>query len=240
MRVGVITKKLGMSVIFDQKGQRVPVTLLQLGDCLVVGQKTTDKDGYNAVQVGGFERKEKNIHMSIKGHFKKNNVASRGKIVEFRVSDDAMVEIGSKVKASHYIVGQYVDASANSQGKGFAGVMKRHNFGGLRASHGVSVSHRSHGSTGQCQDPGKVFKGKKMAGHMGDVRVTVQNLKVIAVDVDKDLLVVQGAVPGAKNSYVTIRDAIKRAIPSGAPYPILKEGVKVDVPTLDVAQENIE
>lgn len=228
MRVGVVAKKLGMSAMFDSRGNRVPVTLLQLGDCTVFGQKITKKDGYNALQVGAFDA-PKSVSMSLKGVFKKSNVKAKAKVVEFRVDEDAMVPVGSKVDVRHYVPGQLIDVVGDSQGKGFAGAMKRHNFGGLRASHGVSISHRSHGSTGQCQDPGKVFKGKKMAGHMGDVRVTVQNLEVLAIDEGKDVLVVKGAVPGAKGSYVVVRDAVKKAIPFSAPYPMLKDVAKEEV-----------
>ena len=224
MRVGVVAKKLGMSAVFDSKGKRIPVTLLKLGDCTVISQKTEQKDGYNAVQVGAFST-SKNVPMGLKGVFKKANVQPKAKIVEFRVDEDAIVDIGSKVAVDHYVPGQLIDVVASSQGKGFAGVMKRHNFGGLRASHGVSISHRSHGSTGQCQDPGKVFKGKKMAGHMGASRVTVQNLEVVALDKERDMLVVKGAVPGFKGSYVVIKDAVKKALPSSVPYPILKVAV---------------
>lgn len=222
MRVGVVAKKLGMSAIFDEAGNRISVTLLHLDDCTVVGQKTKSKDGYNALQVGAADA-SKNISMSLKGTFKKNGVKPKAKIVEFRVDDDAMVVVGSKVVVNHYVPGQLIDVVGTTQGKGFAGAMKRHNFGGLRASHGVSVSHRSHGSTGQCQDPGKVFKGKKMAGHMGASRVTMQNLEVVSVDEGNSIIVVKGAVPGARGSYVVVKDAVKRALISSAPYPIFKK-----------------
>ena len=222
MRVGVVAKKLGMSAIFDKSGNRISVTLLHLDDCAVVGQKTKSRDGYNALQVGA-SNASKNISMSLKGVFKKNGVKPKAKIAEFRVDEDAMVDIGSKIVVNHYVPGQLIDVTGTTQGKGFAGAMKRHNFGGLRASHGVSVSHRSHGSTGQCQDPGKVFKGKKMAGHMGASRVTMQNLEVVSVDEENSVIVVKGAVPGARGSYVVVKDAVKKALISSAPYPIFKK-----------------
>lgn len=222
MRVGVVAKKLGMSAIFDEAGNRISVTLLHLDDCTVVGQKTKGRDGYNALQVGAFDA-SKNISMSLKGAFKKNGVKPKAKVVEFRVDEDAMVAIGSKIVVNHYVPGQLIDVVGTTQGKGFAGAMKRHNFGGLRASHGVSISHRSHGSTGQCQDPGKVFKGKKMAGHMGASRVTMQNLEVVSIDEGNSVIVVKGAVPGARGSYVVVKDAVKRALISSAPYPIFKK-----------------
>ena len=222
MRVGVVAKKLGMSAMFNETGQRVAVTLLQLGDCTVVGHKTNQKHGYTALQVGAFNA-VKNVSMGLKGMFKKNKVDPKAKIVEFSVDESAMVEIGSKISANHYVPGQLVDVVGSSQGKGFAGAMKRHNFGGLRASHGVSISHRSHGSTGQCQDPGKVFKGKKMAGHMGAKRVTKQNLEVVAIDEQNDVLIVKGGIPGAKGSFVVVKDTVKRALPSSAPYPLFKK-----------------
>ena len=237
MRVGVVTKKLGMSAIFDKVGNRVSVTLLQLGGCTVVGQKTKQKDGYSALQIGAFDASKK-VSKSLQGSFKKAQVAPKTKIVEFRVEEDAMVDVGSKVSVSHYVPGQLVDVVGSSQGKGFAGVMKRYNFGGLRASHGVSVSHRSHGSTGQCQDPGKVFKGKKMAGHMGDTRITVQNLEIVAVDEKRDLLIVKGAVPGAKGSYIVLKDSIKKALPASAPYPIFKVVVEAKEVVVDPQQAN--
>jgi large subunit ribosomal protein L3 len=228
MRVGVVAKKLGMSAMFDSKGNRVSVTLLQLGSCAVIGHKTKQKDGYVALQVGAFDA-SKNVSKSLKGVFKKASVQPKTKIIEFRVEEDSIVDVGSKISVTHYVLGQLVDIVGTTQGKGFAGVMKRHNFGGLRASHGVSVSHRSHGSTGQCQDPGKVFKGKKMAGHMGDTRVTVQNLEVLAIDQKLDVLVVKGAVPGSKGSYVVVKDAMKVALPSSAPYPMFKAIVENEV-----------
>jgi large subunit ribosomal protein L3 len=220
MRIGLITEKLGMTAIYNEDGTRVPVTLLKLNACQVVGVKTIETDGYNAVQLGVGVAKLKRVSKAMKGHFAKAKVEPKKKIVEFRVdSKDAMPETGVTIVASHFVPGQYVDATGTTVGKGFAGVMKRHNFKGLEASHGVSVSHRSHGSTGQRQDPGKVFKGKKMAGHMGDIKVTIQNLEILRCDTEKGLIVVKGAVPGHKGSYVILRDAVKRALPEEAPFP---------------------
>ena len=219
MRSGVIAKKLGMTRLFMEDGRQVPVTVLQMEGCQVVAQRTTDKDGYTAVQLGVGEAKAKNTSQPMRGHFAKANVAPKRKVAEFRVSEDNLIEVGAELSADHYLPGQYVDVAGTSIGKGFAGAMKRHNFGGLRASHGVSISHRSHGSTGQCQDPGKVFKGKKMAGHMGAARVTVQNLEVVKTDADRGLIMLKGAVPGAKGGWVTIKDAVKKAAPDGLPLP---------------------
>jgi len=218
-RTGLLAKKLGMTRIFDETGKHVPVTVLQLEDCQVIGQRTMDKDGYVAVRLGARKAKVKNVSKAERGIFAQANVEPKKKVVEFRVSEDALLEVGSMLSASHFVPGQLVDVTATSIGKGFAGVMKKYNFGGLRATHGVSVSHRSHGSTGQRQDPGRVFKNMKMAGHMGDTQVTTLNLKVVAVDLEQDLILVHGAVPGAKNAYVKIRDAVKRALPKEAPMP---------------------
>ena len=230
----MIAKKLGMTAIFDAVGARIPVTMLKIDNCSVVSKKEKSRDGYDALQLGVSEyRNVSKVAKPLQGHFKKNNVAPKRKLAEFRVSEDAFLDIGTKIGASHYVEGQHVDVSGISIGKGFAGVMKRHNFGGLRASHGVSVSHRSHGSTGQRQDPGRVFKGKKMAGHMGDCQVTLQNLKVLSVDEENDVILVYGAVPGAKNSYVRVTDAIKRALPAGAPYPGIKSSVAVEASNHD-------
>ena len=197
MRSGVIAKKLGMTRLFLEDGKQVPVTVLQLDALQVVAQRTADRDGYTAVQLGAGSAKAKNTTAAQRGHFAKANVAPKRKVAEFRVSADNLIEVGAEITAEHYLAGQFVDIAGTSIGKGFAGAMKRHNFGGLRASHGVSVSHRSHGSTGQCQDPGKVFKGKKMAGHMGAVRVTTQNLQVMRTDADRGLIMIKGAVPGS-------------------------------------------
>lgn len=219
MRTGLVAQKLGMSFVYNDEGVRIPVTLLQLDECRVVDVKTEARDGYTAVQVGFGKAKVKNVSKPLRGHHAKAKVEPTKKLAEFRVDVKAVVEIGALINADHFVAGQFVDVSATSVGKGFAGAMKRHNFRGLEASHGVSVSHRSHGSTGQCQDPGKVFKGKKMAGHMGDVRVTVQNLQVVATDVAQGLVIVKGAVPGAKGGYVRISDAVKRAVPANVPFP---------------------
>jgi large subunit ribosomal protein L3 len=211
MRSGVIAKKLGMTRLFLENGTQVPVTVLQLDNLQVVAQRTVEKDGYSAVQLGAGTAKAKNTTQAQRGHFAKANVAPKKKIAEFRVTPDCLIDVGAEITADHYLAGQFVDIAGTSSGKGFQGAMKRHNFGGLRASHGVSVSHRSHGSTGQCQDPGKVFKGKKMAGHMGDRRVTTQNVKVVKTDVERGLIMVEGSVPGAKGGWIMIRDAVKKA-----------------------------
>lgn len=219
MRSGVIAKKLGMTRLFLENGTQVPVTVLQLDNLQVVAQRTVEKDGYTAVQLGSGAAKAKRTTAAMRGHFAKAQVEPKRKIAEFRVSPANLIEVGAEITAEHYLEGQYVDIAGTSIGKGFAGAMKRHNFGGLRASHGVSVSHRSHGSTGQCQDPGKVFKGKKMAGHMGAVRVTTQNLQVVRTDAERGLLMIKGAVPGSKGGWVTIKDAVKKAAPAGIPLP---------------------
>lgn len=219
MRTGLIAKKLGMSRIFEADGTHVPVTVLSVDGLKVVAVKTADKNGYTSVQLGTGSIKAKNLTKPLKGHFAKANVEPKKKLCEFRVSEDCMLSVGQELSVNHFVVGQYVDVCGTSIGKGFAGVMKRHNFAGLEASHGVSISHRSHGSTGQRQDPGKVFKGKKMAGHMGAERVTVQNLKVAAIDADKGLIMVKGAVPGSENSWVRITDAVKKVATVQLPMP---------------------
>lgn len=219
MRSGVIAQKLGMTRIFTEDGTNVPVTVLGLQNCQVVGQRTKDKDGYTALQLGAGAAKVKNVNKADRGQFAVAKVEPKRTVVEFRVSDDNLIEVGSKFNADHFIDGQLVDVTGTSVGKGFAGAMKRHNFGGLRASHGVSISHRSHGSTGNSQDPGKVFKGKKMAGHMGDARVTTQNLTVVKTDVERGLIMIRGSVPGSKGGWVMIRDAVKKAKPEGAQFP---------------------
>lgn len=219
MRSGVIAQKVGMTRIFTEDGRHLPVTVLKLSQCQVVAQRTADKDGYTALQLGSGLAKVKRVSKPMRGHFAKANVLPKRKLAEFRVSPDNMIDVGAEITADHFVEGQRVDVSGTSIGKGFAGAMKRHNFGGLRATHGVSISHRSHGSTGQCQDPGKVFKGKKMAGHMGDVRVTTQNLEVVRTDIDRGLIMVKGAVPGSKGAWITMRDAVKRALPEGVPLP---------------------
>ncbi len=219
MRSGVITRKIGMTRVFNETGKHLPVTVLKLENVQVVDQKTTERDGYTALQLGAGTAKVKRVSKSLRGHYGKASVLPKRKLAEFRVSDDAMLDIGATFAPSHFVSGQKVDAVGITQGKGFAGAMKRHNFGGLRASHGVSISHRSHGSTGQCQDPGKVFKGKKMAGHMGAVRVTTQNLEVVSTDEKNGLILVHGAVPGSKNGWVLLSDAIKKVRPEDAPFP---------------------
>ena len=219
LRSGVIAKKLGMTRLFLEDGRQVPVTVLQLDNLQVVAQRTAEKDGYTAVQLGAGTAKAKRTTAAMRGHFAKANVAPKRKIAEFRVSPENLIEVGAEISAAHYAEGQYVDIAGTSIGKGFAGGMKRHNFGGLRASHGVSVSHRSHGSTGQCQDPGKVFKGKKMAGHLGSVRDTTQNIQVVRTDADRGLIMVKGSVPGNKGGWVTIKDAVKKPLPKDLPLP---------------------
>jgi large subunit ribosomal protein L3 len=219
MRSGVIAKKLGMTRLFTEDGRQVPVTVLQMENLQVVAQRTDERDGYTAVQLGAGTAKPKNVSKPMRGHFAVAKVEPKRKLVEFRVAPANLIEVGAEITAEHFLPGQLVDVAGTSIGKGFAGGMKRWNFGGLRASHGVSISHRSHGSIGQCQDPGRVFKGKKMAGHMGSVRVTVQNLEVVKTDADRGLIMVKGAVPGSKGGWVTVRDAVKRAAPEGLPTP---------------------
>ena len=219
LRTGLIAKKVGMTRLFMEDGKAIPVTVLQLDALQVVAQRTSDKDGYTAVQLGAGTAKTKRTSQAMRGHFAAAKVEPKRKVAEFRIAAENMIAVGEEFTANHYFEGQYVDVSGTSIGKGFQGAMKRHNFGGLRATHGVSVSHRSHGSVGQCQDPGKVFKGKKMAGHMGARRVTTLNLDLVSVDVDRGLLFVRGAVPGSEGGYVTIRDAVKKAAPEGAPVP---------------------
>jgi large subunit ribosomal protein L3 len=237
MRSGVIAKKLGMTRLFLEDGKQVPVTVLQLDALQVVAQRTADKDGYTAVQLGAGSAKAKNTTAAQRGHFAKANVAPKRKVAEFRVSAENLIDVGAEITADHYLAGQFVDIAGTSIGKGFAGAMKRHNFGGLRASHGVSISHRSHGSTGQCQDPGKVFKGKKMAGHLGAVRVTTQNLQVVKTDADRGLILVKGAVPGSKGGWVTIKDAVKKAAPAGLPLPA---AIRSAAPAAEAAVEGGE
>jgi large subunit ribosomal protein L3 len=219
MRSGVIARKLGMTRLFLEDGRQVPVTVLQLDRVQVVAQRTLERDGYTAVQLGAGAAKPNRTSAPLRGHFARAQVEPKRKLVEFRVTPENLIEVGAEITADHYVEGQLVDVTGTSIGKGFAGAMKRHNFGGLRASHGVSISHRSHGSTGQRQDPGKVFKGKRMAGHMGAVRVTTQNLQVVRTDSARGLIMVKGAVPGAKGGWVTIKDAVKRPVPDTAARP---------------------
>ncbi len=213
MRSGVIAQKVGMTRIYNDAGEHVPVTVLRLENCQVVAHRTDEKNGYTALQLGAGTRKVKNTPKALRGHFAVAKVEPKRTVAEFRVSAENLIDVGAELTADHYVEGQFVDVTGTSIGKGFAGAMKRHNFGGGRASHGNSISHRSHGSTGQCQDPGRVFKGKKMAGHMGDARVTTQNLKVVRTDVERGLIMVEGSVPGAKGGWILVRDAIKKALP---------------------------
>ncbi len=211
MRSGVIAQKVGMTRVYNDAGEHIPVTVLRMESCQVVAQRTVDKHGYTAVQLGAGVAKVKNTTKGMRGHFAAASVEPKAKLVEFRVSEDNMIDVGAQIMASHFAAGQLVDVTGTTIGKGFAGAMKRHNFGGLRATHGVSVSHRSHGSTGSNQDPGRVWKGKRMAGHMGQTRVTTQNLEVVSTDEDRGLILVKGAVPGSKGSWIIVRDAVKSA-----------------------------
>src|SRR5437763_11337224 len=219
MRSGVIAQKVGMTRVFTDAGEDGPVTVLRLGNCQVVAHRTTENGGYVALQLGSGGRKVKNVSKAERGHFAVAKVEPKRKVAEFRVSEDALIPVGAEITADHFVVGQYVDVTGTSIGKGFAGPMKRWNFAGLRASHGVSISHRSHGSTGGRQDPGKTFKNKKMAGHMGVARVTTLNLKVVQTDVERGLVFVDGAVPGPKGGWIRLRDAIKKKLPEGVPTP---------------------
>ena len=219
LRTGLIAKKVGMTRLFMEDGKQIPVTVLSLENLQVVAQRTNDRDGYVAVQLGAGAAKAKRTSKAMRGHFAAAKVEPKRKLAEFRVAEENMIAVGEELTANHYFEGQFVDVAGTSIGKGFQGAMKRHNFGGLRATHGVSISHRSHGSTGQCQDPGRVFKGKKMAGHMGAARVTTQNLQVVKTDADRGVIMVKGAVPGSKGGWVTIKDAVKKATPEGVMYP---------------------
>jgi large subunit ribosomal protein L3 len=241
MRSGIIAKKLGMTRLFMEDGRQIPVTVLQMENLQVVAQRLPETDGYTAVQLGAGNARPKNTTQPMRGHFARASVAPKRKLVEFRVAPENMIDVGAEITADHFVSGQYVDVAGTSIGKGFAGAMKRHNFKGLRASHGVSVSHRSLGSTGQCQDPGKVFKGKKMAGHMGAVRVTVQNLEVIRTDADRGLIMIKGAVPGSKGGWVTVRDAVKRRAPDGLPFPAAIRAVEAaEAPVTDAPADGGE
>ena len=225
MRTGVLAQKLGMSRVFADDGNHVPVTVLLLEGCQVVAVRTQEKDGYAAVQLGSGATKVKNMSKPERGHFAKAKAEPKKQLAEFRVADDAVREVGAEIGVNHCVPGQFVDVAGTSIGKGFAGAMKRWNFSGLRASHGISVSHRSHGSTGHSQDPGKVFKGKKMAGHMGNRRVTTQNLQIVSTDEEKGLILIRGAVPGSKGGWVLVTDAVKRPRAEEAPYPAGLKGV---------------
>jgi large subunit ribosomal protein L3 len=224
MRTGLLAKKLGMTRLFRDDGTHVPVTVLHVDQLQVAAQRTAERDGYAAVQLGWGRAKVKNVSKPNRGHFARAKVEPKQKLKEFRVAADALLEPGATLSAAHFLVGQRVDVCGTSKGKSFAGSMKRWNFSGLEASHGVSISHRSHGSTGNRQDPGKTFKNKKMAGHLGDERVTTLNLVVAHVDADKGLLMLRGAVPGAKGGWVMVRDAVKRPRPAEAPYPAALAG----------------
>lgn len=219
MRTGVLAQKVGMTRVFTEAGKHVPVTVLKLDGCQVVAVRTEARDGYNAVQLGAGRAKAKNVTKPQRGHFAAAKVKPKAKLAEFRVSADALLQPGQEISAAHFVPGQFVDAAGITIGRGFQGAMKRHNFRGLRASHGVSAVHRSMGSTGQMQDPGKVFKGKKMPGHMGTQRVTTQNLEVVSVDTERDLVLVKGCVPGHDGSWIRLMDSVKRQRPEEAPFP---------------------
>src|SRR5260221_9459496 len=241
MQTGVIAKKLGMTRLFDEAGSHVPVTVLSLEGCQVTAQRTKDKDGYVALQLGAGSKKAKNTTKAERGHFAKGLVEPKRHVAEFRVTEDALIDVGAEFTADHFVAGQKVDVSGVTVGKGFQGAMKRWNFGGMRATHGVSVSHRAHGSTGQRQDPGKVFKGKKMAGHMGQDNVTTLNLTVFRVDVERGLILIKGAVPGTEGGFVKIRDAIKKAPPQGLPTPgAIKQSASAPAPAQEAPAAEVE
>ena len=226
MRTGLIAQKVGMTRLFSTDGKHVPCTVLKVDGCHVIAQRTDDTNGYTALQLGVGAAKVKNVSKAQRGHFAKAKVEPRKKLVEFRVTQDALIDVGAEITAAHFIEGQKVDVTGMTIGKGFAGAMKRWNFGGLRATHGVSVSHRSHGSTGNRQDPGKTFANKKMAGHLGVEQVTTQNLTVVSIDEDQGLIFIRGSVPGHDNGFVTIKDSVKYAAPQGVPYPGAVRSVK--------------
>ena len=247
MRTGIIAKKVGMTRLYLVDGTHVPVTVLSLQDCQVVANQTVEKNGYFSVTIGTDNKEKiKNIPKAQKESYSKLKITPKQKIKEFKVAESNMIEVGKEIGANHFVVGQYIDVTGITIGKGFAGAMKRHNFSGLRASHGVSISHRSHGSTGNSQDPGKVFKGKKMAGHMGNKQRTIQNLQVVAADADRGLIFVKGGLPGSKGSWLALKDSVKKALPSEAPYPagfkgeILKqEASKEEVPKQETSKEEV-
>jgi large subunit ribosomal protein L3 len=242
MRSGLIAQKLGMTRVFAEDGGQVPVTVLKVDNCQVVAQKTDERDGYNAVQLGVGRAKPNRVTKAMRGHFAKAQVEPKARLAEFRVDADALVDVGAQLSVNHFVQGQHVDVCGTSKGKGFAGAMKRHNFSGLRATHGVSISHRSLGSTGQCQDPGKVFKGKKMAGHMGAERVTIQSLKIVANDEERGLVMVKGAVPGPKTGWVLISDSVKKKLPADLPYPaglVVSEEPEPEEVVEEVAAEEV-
>ena len=242
MRSGLIAQKLGMSRIFNEQGSHIPVTVLKVENCEVVAVKTVETDGYCSVQLGAFNKKAKNVSKALKGHFAKSKIEPKKKLEEFRVSEDCLLNVGDELSVEHFVVGQYVDVSGTSIGKGFAGGMKRHNFAGLEASHGVSISHRSHGSTGQCQEPGRVFKGKKMAGHLGNETVTIQSLEVVSFDAERGLIMVKGAVPGAKGGFVSVTDSIKKCLPDNLPMPagLIEKSKPAEVKAEVVVEATVE
>jgi large subunit ribosomal protein L3 len=219
MRTGLIAQKLGMTRVFDAEGNHVPVTVLKVDNCQVVAVRIRERDGYTALQLGVGASKIKNVSKPLRGHFAKAKVEPKAHLAEFRISEDALLPVTAEITAEHFVPGQFVDVVGVSIGKGYAGAMKRHNFGGLGASHGVSISHRSHGSTGQRQSPGKTFKNKKMAGHLGSAKVTTQSLKVISADAERGVLMIKGSVPGSAGGYIVVRDAAKRKNPNGLPFP---------------------
>jgi large subunit ribosomal protein L3 len=219
VRTGLIAQKLGMTRVFSAEGNHVAVTVLKVDNCQVVAVRTREQDGYAALQLGVGATKIKNVSKPLRGHFAKAKVEPKARLAEFRISEDALLPVGAEITAEHFFPGQFVDVVGVSIGKGYAGAMKRHNFGGLGASHGVSISHRSHGSTGQRQSPGKTFKNKKMAGHLGAARVTTQSLEVISADAERGVLMIKGSVPGSAGGYVLVKDAAKRNAPDGVPFP---------------------
>jgi len=240
MRTGVIAKKVGMTRIFTEEGRHIPVTVLQVDGCEVVAHRTKERDGYTAIQLGAGKQKAKKVTRAMRGHFAKAQVEPKAKLAEFRVDEDGFVPVGAELSADHFVDGQRVDVTGISIGKGFAGAMKRHNFRGLEATHGVSAVHRSQGSTGQMQDPGRVFKGKKMAGHLGAEQVTNMNLEVVRSDPEKGLIFIKGAVPGAKESWVLVRDAVKMPAPDGVPYPAAVKGASEEVTPEEGAGDGAE
>lgn len=237
MRTGLIAQKLGMTRIFSSEGNHVPVTVLRIDNCQVVAVRSREKDGYTALQLGVGRAKVKNVSKPQRGHFARAKVEPKAKLAEFRVSEDAVLDIGVEITAAHFVPGQRVDVVGTSIGKGFAGPMKRHNFGGLGASHGVSISHRSHGSTGQRQSPGKTFKNKKMAGQLGAERVTTQSLRVVAADAERGILLIEGAVPGSAGGFVLVSDAKKRRPPEEVPFPAaLRQARESEAPATEGAE----
>lgn len=238
-RTGILAEKVGMTKIFDDKGRHVVVTVLKMDGNQVVAVRRNEKDGYSALQLGFGAAKLSRVTKALRGHFAKAKVEPKKNLAEFRVSPDALLDVGAEISADHFVAGQYVDVTGTTIGKGFQGVIVRHNFGGMPASHGVSISHRAHGSTGNRQDPGRVFKNKKMAGHMGQVRATIPNLAIVSVDAAQGLLFVEGSVPGSEGSLVMVRDAVKRALPKEAPFPasVKKAAVPAEASQSDAAPQ---